>query len=74
MLEDAGFVRRVADPADRRSNLVSLTEEGRATLERIRTERTAFLRCRLDDLDAAERDQLATALPILIRLVEAGPR
>jgi DNA-binding MarR family transcriptional regulator len=34
-LEEAGLVRRVTDPANRRSVLVSLTSEGRGTLDEL---------------------------------------
>src|SRR5437762_13697811 len=36
-LEEAGLVTRAAGPADRRSSLVSLSAEGRALLEPVRT-------------------------------------
>src|SRR5437867_2073655 len=42
-LEEAGLVTRAADPADGRSSLVSVTVEGRALLERLRTRKDAFL-------------------------------
>src|SRR6476646_3022173 len=53
-LEYAGLVSRAADPEDRRSSLVSITPEGRALLEKLRTRKDAFLAQRLDKLDAEE--------------------
>jgi len=42
-LEDTGFVRRAADPADARAALVSATEAGRAALEQVRAQRREVL-------------------------------
>ncbi len=69
-LEEAGLVTRAADPADGRSSLVSLSAEGRALLERVRTRKDAFLAQRLDRLDAEERAVLERAADILERLLE----
>ena len=54
-LEEAGLVQRSTDEADRRSSLLQLTDQGRATLHAIRTERTAFLRRQLDRLERGDR-------------------
>ena len=45
-LEKAGLVERVPDPADARAPLVGLTDEGRATLERIRPLRVEWANAR----------------------------
>src|SRR3712207_3217356 len=37
-LEEAGLVMRAADPADRRSSLVNISEEGRALLDEVRAQ------------------------------------
>lgn len=71
-LEDAGLVQRATDESDRRSSLLQLTREGRETLHAIRTERTAFLRRQLDQLDEGDRRRLAEALPVLAALAETG--
>src|SRR5213080_1083573 len=64
-LEEAGLVSRAADPADGRSSLVSITADGRALLERVRTRKDAFLAQRLDRLDTADRATLERAADIL---------
>jgi DNA-binding MarR family transcriptional regulator len=74
LLEVAGLVEREVDASDRRSSFVRLTDPGREALGRIRTERTAFLRQRLDELSAAQRELLVKALPALAALAERGAR
>src|SRR4051812_46607303 len=64
-LEEAGLIARAADPVDRRSSLVSITPEGRALLEGLRTRKDAYLARRLEALDAEEIAVLARAADIL---------
>ncbi|RKR74527.1 MarR family winged helix-turn-helix transcriptional regulator [Frondihabitans australicus] len=65
-LERAGLVERRANPVDRRSSLVALTREGRATLDRAAPVYEAALARRLGDrLDGATLDHLARALRLL---------
>src|SRR3954469_18597718 len=47
-LEEAGLIARTADPTDRRSSLVSITEPGRALLDSVRDRKDAYLAQRLD--------------------------
>jgi DNA-binding MarR family transcriptional regulator len=68
-LDDAGLLVRNPDPQDARSALVELSGEGRAMIERLRTERTAVLAERLDRLAPAHREALAAAVPALEALV-----
>jgi DNA-binding MarR family transcriptional regulator len=68
-LEEAGWVTRAADPEDRRSSLVSITPEGRALLEKLRTRKDAFLAQRLAKLDAEELATLERAADILERVL-----
>jgi DNA-binding MarR family transcriptional regulator len=69
-LEKRGLVRREADPADRRIARVSLTAEGRRTVQRTRTRKTAYLAMKLRKLDESELAVLREALPVLERLLE----
>ena len=69
-LEERGLVRRETDAADRRIARVSLTGEGRRTLRRTRTRKTAYLAKQLRRLDAAQLAVLVDALPVLERLLE----
>jgi len=72
-LEDSGLVRRAADPADGRVVLVTLTEEGRASLARRRADRADRLALILAQLSAEHRAALAAVLPALAALA-AVPR
>jgi DNA-binding MarR family transcriptional regulator len=67
-LEEGGWVDRAPDPDDRRAQLLSLSEHGRATLETMRREGTGELAEAIRALSSDERDALATALPVLVRL------
>jgi DNA-binding MarR family transcriptional regulator len=69
-LERLGLVRREADPGDRRVARVSLTPDGRRTVLRTRTRKTAYLAKRLHKLDESERAVVRAALPVLERLLE----
>jgi DNA-binding MarR family transcriptional regulator len=64
------LVTRTADPADRRSALITVTPEGRALIRRLRTRKDAFLAQRLQGLDAEELQTLARAAAILERVLE----
>src|SRR4051812_6392317 len=49
-LEEAGLVERTADPADRRSSLVTTSASGKALLATVRERKDAYLVERLDRL------------------------
>lgn len=68
-LEDAGYVRRRTDEADRRAVLVSVTPEGDGVVARAEAARAAVLRSRLAGLPADRLDALLAALPTLEELV-----
>jgi DNA-binding MarR family transcriptional regulator len=67
-LEDSGYVRRCADPADARASTLSITAHGEAALDRIRTDATLMLSSSLDLLTPEQRSALAAALPVLEQL------
>jgi DNA-binding MarR family transcriptional regulator len=69
-LESAGLVHRESDPADRRVTVVNVTAEGRRTLQKSRTRKTAYLAKRLRGLDDAEAATLDDALRLLERILE----
>lgn len=73
-LETAGLVRRGAHPTDGRQVRVSLTPEGEDVVRRGRAERDAWLRSRVERLDATDRAGLREAVDLLRRaLVDAPP-
>ena len=69
-LEGRGLVRREVDSADRRIAYLSLTAEGKRTVQRTRTRKTAFLAKRLHRLDESQVGVLREALPLLEGLLE----
>lgn len=73
-LEDAGLVVRAPDPADRRSSLITITDEGRELLRAVRTRKDAYLAQRLRGLDADDLATLERAAAILERMLEEEPR
>jgi DNA-binding MarR family transcriptional regulator len=68
-LEGETMVRLAASPDDKRAKVASITAKGKRRLERIRSNRNAWLACRLDELTADERKTLADALPVLEKLL-----
>lgn len=69
-LAAAGLVERAADPADRRSSLVSITPEGRALLAAARSRKDELLSARLDALAPEDRATLARAAELLEGMLE----
>jgi DNA-binding MarR family transcriptional regulator len=69
-LEELGLLQRAADPLDRRSSLLSVTQEGSALLKQMRERKTAYLAHRIEGLDHEERAALDRAAAILERLLE----
>src|SRR5438067_4836853 len=71
-LEADGLVGRRPDPEDRRRMLVSLTEQGLATLQAERRQREGWLaRAIADDLSPEEQAVLRDAVELLRRLAES---
>ncbi|MFE2428782.1 MarR family winged helix-turn-helix transcriptional regulator [Streptomyces sp. NPDC059373] len=64
-LEAHTLVRRVPDPASRRVVRIELTDDGRATLQRLRQARRAAAEDLLAPLDAAQREALTALLAVL---------
>ncbi|MFI7031331.1 MarR family winged helix-turn-helix transcriptional regulator [Microbispora rosea] len=70
-LTDRGLVERAPDPADRRRNVITMTERGRARFARLDELVTELEDEVLAPLGPAERDQLAR---LLARLVDHHAR
>jgi DNA-binding MarR family transcriptional regulator len=64
-LEESRLIVRAADPADRRSSLVSLSPAGAALLDEARTRKDAFLSQRLEALGPDDRATLERAAELL---------
>lgn len=69
-LEERGWVRRAADPADGRVVLVELTASGRAVFDRLRAEYRALLHEDMAMLPDTDFETLARAVEILDGLIE----
>jgi DNA-binding MarR family transcriptional regulator len=70
-LEDAGLVKRVADPEDGRSLLVQLTRRGLAVVDRVAPEHLVNERALLAGLSDEEQATLAELLRKLLHSFEA---
>jgi len=73
-LEKAGFVRRTADPLDRRRQALWVTEEGDRILRAVRTRRTAWLAARLNRLPPEKLRAVFDAIEPLEDLLEEDER
>src|SRR5262245_43066044 len=71
-LEEAGILRRLPDPDDRRATLLELTESGVADLERIRAAQARVAEQALSPLSGAERAQLLDVLQKVRRALPGG--
>src|ERR1700753_2185452 len=67
-LAERGLVMRVPHSTDRRQVVLSVTEEGRAVVQRARRRRDAWLAKRLKELSPQERATLRAAGPVLEEL------
>lgn len=73
-LEGLGLVRRVPDPADRRSVIVELTDDGERLVDELYVESVAVQREVTDVLTAAEAGDVAAALRrMLLALGDRAP-
>lgn len=73
-LEEAGYVKRVVDQADRRVARVTLLASGRKVLAQNRSLKNAFLARQLHQLDEREREALGELTVLLERLLELEER
>jgi DNA-binding MarR family transcriptional regulator len=64
-LEKADYLVRTADPDDGRAQLLSATEGGRQLVTGLTSSRIQHFATALEQLDAAQRDSLATGLAAL---------
>lgn len=67
-LASAGYVDRLADPADRRVTRVAVTVAGRRLLGDVRARKDAWLGSQLSELTDEDRAALADAAAVLHRL------
>src|SRR6202051_2076790 len=65
VLEERNLVLRSPHPTDRRQVILTVTDEGRAVVQRVRRRKDAWLARRLAALTAEERATLRAAGPIL---------
>jgi DNA-binding MarR family transcriptional regulator len=73
VLTERDLVVKSPHPTDRRQVLLTVTEEGRAVVHRVRRRKDAWLDQRLAELTAAERATLRAAVPILEKLSQSLP-
>jgi DNA-binding MarR family transcriptional regulator len=71
VLEERGLVRRSAHPTDRRQVVLTVTDEGRALVDRVRRRKEAWLTLRMQELSPEEVEILRAAAPILEKLSQA---
>ena len=71
VLTEQNLVVKSSHPTDRRQVILTVTEEGRAVVQRVRRRKDAWLAQRLAELTVAERATLRAAVPILERLSQS---
>jgi DNA-binding MarR family transcriptional regulator len=70
-LEERGLIQRMPHPSDRRQVVLTVTDQGRDVVRKVRQLREAWLARRLRDLTPAERTILRDAVPILEKLSQS---
>lgn len=68
-LVDGGLIERIPHPGDGRQRLLTLTEDGRAVVQRIMRDRDDWMLKRLETLSVVERRELARAIEILKKVL-----
>lgn len=71
VLEERGLVRREPHATDRRQVILTVTDDGRDVVERVRRRREAWLAQRLQELTPDERQALRAAAPILEKISQS---
>jgi DNA-binding MarR family transcriptional regulator len=71
VLEERGLVRRQPHATDRRQVVLTVTDEGRDVVQRVRRRREAWLAQRLQELTPDERQILRAAAPILEKISQS---
>ena len=71
VLEERNLVLRSPHPTDRRQVILTVTEEGRGVVQRVRRRKDAWLARRLAELTAEERAALRAAVPVLEKLSQS---
>ncbi|MFG2829015.1 MarR family winged helix-turn-helix transcriptional regulator [Streptomyces sp. NPDC048434] len=69
-LEDAGLIRREADPTDRRAHLLVLTEQGQSAVEELRARLAAHIMASMSSWPPGEAERFAHHLR---RFIVEGP-
>jgi len=72
VLEERHLVLRTPHPTDRRQAILTVTDEGRALVQRVRRRKDVWLARHLAELSAAERATLRAAVPILEKLSQSS--
>ncbi|MGI8846509.1 MAG: MarR family winged helix-turn-helix transcriptional regulator [Thermoleophilaceae bacterium] len=73
-LEERALIARAGDPDDGRVTLLSITDEGRALLERARSRKNAYLASRMENLSPEDLAALERAADVLERMLEERER
>jgi DNA-binding MarR family transcriptional regulator len=71
VLEERGLVRREPHATDRRQVILTVTENGKDLVQRVRRRREAWLAQRLQELNPDERQILRAAVPILEKISQS---
>jgi len=71
VLEERGLVRREPHATDRRQVILTVTDEGRDLVQRVRRRREAWLAQRLQELTPNEIQTLRAAAPILEKISQS---
>jgi DNA-binding MarR family transcriptional regulator len=71
VLEERGLVRREPHATDRRQVVLTVTDDGRDLVQRVRRRREAWLAQRLQELTPGERQILRAAGPILEKISQS---